>query len=160
MDLLPRNAAFLLDASLAWAALGLAATAVATDLRSREIPDWIPVALLLLGLVSFGNHWVGNSALPITQPLLGAGLSLLFALCLAFLKFEGGDIKVLAACGLVVGFPFVVTLFVAMAFVGGLMGLWLMATKAAGQRDFPFAPAIAAGFLAVAALRTLRWINA
>ena len=83
------------------AALGLAACV--TDLRTRQIPNWIPAAALVGGVAIHG--WLGGWR--------GAVMSLLAAACgfLAFLIFYllggmgGGDVKLTAGFGAVLGWP-------------------------------------------------------
>jgi prepilin peptidase CpaA len=155
--------ALALDLALVWAGVGLMAVAVVTDLRRREIDDWISVALLVLGALSLANQWLGLGAQAAWLCLVGAGAAVLLAAVLAAFKFEGGDIKVLGSCGLLVGWPYIIPLFVVMVVSGGIMGAVAMARRrgdnAQGPTPYAYGPAIAIGFLAVAVLRTLRYLN-
>jgi len=134
------------------AALGLAACV--TDLRTRQIPNWIPAAALVGGVAIHG--WIGGWR--------GALMSLLAAACgfLAFLIFYllggmgGGDVKLTAGFGAVLGWPAVLQALLFIAIVGALAGtgtaIWqLIRTRgrtgapAVEQDSIPYAPAIAAG---------------
>ncbi len=134
------------------AALGVAACI--TDLRNRQIPNWIPAAGLIGGIAIHG--WLGGWR--------GAGMSLLAAACgfLAFLLFYilggmgGGDVKLTAGFGAVLGWPAVLQALLFIAIVGALAGtgaaIWQLVrrkgrnqTQAVEQDSIPYAPAIAAG---------------
>jgi prepilin signal peptidase PulO-like enzyme (type II secretory pathway) len=69
----------------------------------------------------------------------------LFAIAFLTGGFGGGDVKLLAALGLCLGWPLtLLTLFGAILF-GGIYGIWLLATKKAGRKDaFAFGPFICA----------------
>lgn len=133
-------------------ALGLAACI--TDLRDRQIPNWIPAAGLIGGVAIHG--WLGGWR--------GAGMSLLAAGCgfLAFLIFYvlggmgGGDVKLTAGFGAVLGWPAVLQAILFIAIVGALAGtgaaIWQLIRSRGRRRapteaqdSIPYAPAIAAG---------------
>lgn len=69
----------------------------------------------------------------------------LFVIAFATGGFGGGDVKLLAALGLCLGWQLtLLTLFGAILF-GGIYGIWLLATKKAGRKDaFAFGPFICA----------------
>lgn len=67
--------------------------------------------------------------------------------------FGGGDIKLLAALGLCLGWQLVLLTFFGAILLGGLYAIWLLATKRASRKDaFAFGPFIctAAGIAAIA----------
>ncbi len=119
--------------------------ATVCDFRSREIPDWISVAIVALTLlvVCLGQHprgWSGALTGFALASLVGLG-----AFAIGFLG--GGDVKLLAGIGAWLG-PlgwFEMLFWVALA--GG--GLAVIASLR-GQRDYAYVPAIAAGFAMVA----------
>ncbi|MGH9393944.1 MAG: prepilin peptidase [Terriglobales bacterium] len=81
------------------AALGVGAAAAGWDLRCRRIPRWLTVPALALGLAY--HAWAGGLA----SAALAAGLG--FALGLLLLQLGavgGGDVKLLAATGAMLGF--------------------------------------------------------
>jgi len=114
--------------------------ALVCDLRSREIPDWIPLLIFVLACLATarGLHnvtWLGL----IAGMLLGLGLSAV-VFCLGGLG--GGDVKLLAAIGAAVGPWALLSILAWMAFAGGVLAL---IAAARGKRDFAYVPAIAVG---------------
>lgn len=113
------------------------------DIRTREIPNWLPIALIGSGLLQFQ---------PI-QALLGlvaAGLPYLLAAVVTDEKIGGGDIKLMAACGFVlgplggmmqsiIGLTFVLLFAIGVAFRSGI--------RNAKQTALPLVPFLAAGGL-------------
>ncbi|WP_042196314.1 prepilin peptidase [Paenibacillus camerounensis] len=111
------------------------------DIRTRQIPDYIPLAIVLVGLIRF------SPLLSITG-FLCAGLPYFFAALFSGGKIGGGDIKLMAACGCVLG-PFYGTL-------QSILGLTLVLLFAAGigihsgfhvakHTSLPLAPFLSAG---------------
>src|ERR1043166_6120097 len=87
--------------SILWIAFAILAAAVAFDLRSRQIPDTLSVLLLALAITATGFRLHRVSWLDVCLGLAlgcGAGL-LLFRLG----GFGGGDVKLLASLGAVLG---------------------------------------------------------
>ena len=118
------------------------AFALVCDLRTREIPNWIPLVILAWACVATaaGLHkvtWIGLVA----GALLGLGLA---AAVFYLGGLGGGDVKLLASIGAAVGPWTLLSILVWMAVAGG--GLALVAV-ARGKRDFAYGPAIAIGVL-------------
>jgi prepilin peptidase CpaA len=125
----------------------LGAAAMLTDLRSRQVPNWIPASALVAGL---GWHaWSGGWR--------GLGMSAAGVVCgfVAFLVFYvlggmgGGDVKLTAGFGALLGVP---ALFQAVLWIALLGGIWALTTlgwralnKKQGDETIPYAPAIVAG---------------
>jgi prepilin peptidase CpaA len=113
------------------------------DLRTREIPDWISVALVLIGITAAGFGWAG-----VRWWMVLSGLLLGFLIGLAlfhFAGFGGGDAKLIAGIGAILGpVGLLISLFW-MAVAGGVLALIAMIR---GQRDYAYGPAIAAGYVA------------
>jgi len=112
------------------------------DLRTRIIPDWISVALLCWGIGSAwfneaGSVWVSLGAGTLLGFALGA---LLFALG----GLGGGDVKLLAGLGAVLGPIDLLNVLFWMALVGGVLAI---IAKMQGRSDFAYVPAIAVGLL-------------
>lgn len=117
--------------------------AAVIDLRTREIPDGISIAVLLtaVGAACFG--WVGIRWWMVVS---GAVLGLVIGyLLFRFAKFGGGDAKLIAAVGAFLGPVGLLTMLFWMASAGGVLALIAMAR---GQRDYAYGPAVAAGYLA------------
>jgi prepilin peptidase CpaA len=134
-------------------ALGLAA--VITDLRRREIPNWIPVAALIGGIACqvVEKGWLG-----LGSALLGAVTG--FAVFLVFYLLGGmggGDVKLMAGFGALLGAGRLLEAALWTAGIGGLMALLVLGTSwvlaklrrrdgaSALPRAIPYAPAIVCG---------------
>lgn len=111
------------------------------DIRTRQIPNYIPFSIGMVGLVHFSPF------LSITG-LLCTGLPYFFGALFSGDKIGGGDIKLMAACGFVLG-PFYGTL-------QSILGLTLVLLFAAGigirsgfhvaqHTSLPLAPFLSAG---------------
>jgi prepilin peptidase CpaA len=120
----------------------LLAVATVCDLRSREIPDWISIAIGTIAIATSLIGWLG-----LTMPWVIAGG--IAGLCVGYLLFcfarlGGGDAKLIAALGLLVGPIGLPIVLFGMAIGGGVLSLIALRR---GQRDFAYGPAITAGFL-------------
>jgi prepilin peptidase CpaA len=126
-----------------WMTFALLVVGTVWDLRKREIPDAIPVALLALAVASTALGRSTHGWLPL---LLGCGLALAIGMLLFWRGgFGGGDVKLLAALGAVVGPAPLVSLLFYVAIAGGLFAVVALAR---GKSDLAYAPAITLGFLA------------
>ncbi len=126
-----------------WITFGLLAVAAGFDLHRREIPHTITVLVLLLGLsaTAFGWHRV-------TWFDLGMGFALGFAVGLGLYALgglAGGDVKLLAAMGAVLGWR---AEWGALFYIAVIGGLFAAIAKWRRQKDYAYAPAIALGMLA------------
>lgn len=133
------------------AALGFAASA--TDLRGGTVPNWLTYAGVFCGLIWYGA----------TDGLRGAGFSLSgaavgFASLLVFFflgGMGGGDVKLMAAFGALVGPGLIVQALIWIAVLGGIGAagsvfwrVWRTRTRRSvmSQGEFiPYAPAISGG---------------
>lgn len=130
--------------SVLWVAFAILVAATIFDLRSREIPDSLSVCLLAVALCAtgFGLHSVGWLDLLAGTALgFGAG-SLLFWMG----GFGGGDVKLLASLGAVLGWRDELGLMFWMAVVGAGLAILSALRK---QEEFAYVPAIALGLLAI-----------
>lgn len=120
----------------------LLAIACFCDFRSREIPDWIAVSIALLAV---GASLLGWWDLSITWAITGGLVGLLIGYAsFHFAKLGGGDAKLIAAIGWLVGpFGLLIVLF-GTAVAGGVLALIAVSR---GEKDYAYAPAIALGFL-------------
>jgi leader peptidase (prepilin peptidase)/N-methyltransferase len=127
------------------------------DLRTQRIPDFLTVALYVLGVLSlFFSPQVFSQ-------LLGGGILFTFFLFLYLAKPEGvgfGDVKLAGALGLFLGWKLgLLSLFLAFT-SGGVVGAFLLLLKKKTLKDpLPFGPFLSGG--AVVALlfgeRILGW---
>ncbi len=120
--------------------------AVVEDLRSRRIPNWIPVATLAVGIAIHSAE----------RGLAGLGSSLSGAVCgfLVFLVFYilgglgGGDVKLMTGFGALLGPD---RLWVAAwwtAILGAVLALAVLGWsrwRGENRKAIPYAPAIVAG---------------
>ena len=131
--------------------LGLAAST--TDLRGRTVPNWLTYSGVLCGLLWYGT----------TEGFRGAGFSLAgatvgFASLLAFFLMGGmggGDVKLLAAFGALMGPGLILRALLWIALFGSAIAAvsvygraWRNRTQQSetAQGDFiPYAPAIVGG---------------
>lgn len=113
------------------------------DIRTREIPNWLSLALMSVGLIQvhFFPAFIG---------LVIAGTPYLLAAAISGGKIGGGDIKLMAACGFVlgpiggivqsiIGLTLVLLFAIGIAFRSGF--------KNAKQTALPLVPFLAAGGL-------------
>jgi prepilin peptidase CpaA len=113
------------------------------DMRTREIPDGISIALFLLAI---GAAAVGAANVQWWMVLSGGLLGLAIGAALfRFAELGGGDAKLLAAIGALLGPVGLLFVLFWMALAGGVLALLAMVR---GQRDYAYVPAIAAGYLA------------
>ena len=113
------------------------------DARTREIPSGISIFILVLGLIAtllnlqnWLTHLIG--LLAIALPLF-----LVFAIT-GGKGIGGGDIKLMAGCGLILGWKIVLLGFFFGCFAAALIHLSLMAFKKA-DRTLSFGPYLSAG---------------
>ena len=123
--------------------LALLTVATVCDLRTREVPDWISLAILCWAIVATG---LGLHAVGWTGLLIGSLLGFALGAAVFYLGGLGGaDVKLIATTGAVVGpVPLLFVLFW-MALAGGVLAI---IAAARGRRDFAYVPAITAGFAA------------
>lgn len=126
--------------------LSLLAVAAVWDMKRREIPDLIPLAMLPVGCIGITLH-----SLP--AALLGAAMTALPYLIAAVavkrggLSIGGGDIKLMAGCGFVLGvWGGIVQSIVALTAVV-VIGAVVAAVKKKKYRDvqIPLAPCFGVG---------------
>jgi prepilin peptidase CpaA len=140
-----------------WIAILVGLAATIDDLARRQIANWIPVAALAGGLGwQVGQHgWRGG-----LYSLEGAAAG--FAVFLIFYLLGGmggGDIKLMAGFGALLGVSQVLTAALLTAGVGGILALCVIAVRyvrkavgkesavssGSGSESIPYAPAIALG---------------
>lgn len=126
------------------------------DWRTFEIPDGLNLSILILGLVQLTADWKNWP-----RYLIGmCSVSLFFLLLWALTRGAGlgmGDVKLMAAAGLLLGWP---RIFLAMI-VGSLAGsvIHLIRMKRGAGKKLAFGPYLAAGiwFSALFGDRLIAW---
>ena len=142
-----------------WIAVLVGLAAMIDDLARRQIANWIPLSALAAG---FGWQ-IGQSGL---SGLLYAGIGTVagFAVFLVFYLLGGmggGDVKLMAGFGALLGFHRLLEAALWTAGVGGLIAIGVLSVRALrralgwttsstakleqGQDSIPYAPAIALG---------------
>jgi len=125
-----------------WLALAILVVAAIGDLWKRRIPNALPLLLLILAVAACALSWhdIGwfsfaiGMILAFVVGLAGFGLGML----------GGGDVKLMAALGAVLGMERLWPVLFWVALAGGVLGVVGRWRK---QREIPYAPAIAAGLL-------------
>lgn len=104
--------------------LAVTLTAAVTDVRSRRIPNWLTVSGFAAGLALNGALF-GLGGLKAS--LLGFGFALLIHIPLFALRVTGGgDVKLMAATGAVLGPQLWLQLFILASIAGGVHALGLI----------------------------------
>lgn len=133
-------------------AVAVSAVVVVDDLRFRQIPNRLCVALLVTGVVSSGmtRGWSG-----LQDGFFGAAIAFaVFLIPYALGGMGGGDVKLMAGFGAVTGLQGVMPALFLAVVAGALTSVvYLLAgrmRKRTAPAAIPYAPAIVAGSLIVA----------
>lgn len=140
-----------LNLQIGWAVfIGL--VAAVEDLRRRQVPNWIPVTAIAGGL-AIAIHDRGWSGAGSSLMGLAAGFAVFFVFY-ALGAMGGGDVKLMAGFGAVLGWSRIWEASLWTAAVGGLIALVAIGAsslrrgrQASGKEGhaIPYAPAIAIG---------------
>lgn len=132
-------------------------TAVAfIDIDTLEIPNSLVIAVLIVGIIFSIFDMLTKNELSIFDRLFGiiaGSIPILLITCMIHGAFGGGDIKLLAAAGVMLGWKQVlVALFIGII-LGGINGIWLLVSKKKGRKDhFAFGP-----FLCIGMMTSIFW---
>jgi prepilin peptidase CpaA len=128
--------------ALAWITIALGILAVFDDLRRRIISNWISGAALTAGLIlNYLDQGFYGAA------MAAAGAAVGFALLVAFYLMGGlggGDLKLMAGLGALLGPSSVLTAAVLGAIAGAIMAAVTIVFRRS-QRAIPYAPALVLG---------------
>ena len=116
--------------------------AAVSDIKRREVDDWLCVAVLIVSLIGTGGYFWGAviTALPFFIPALIKSGSI-----------GGGDIKLMFVCGAVLGVWGGLAQMVISLFLAGLYGFIILLRKgyrAYKETQIPLAPFLCAGGIA------------
>ncbi|MCX7602808.1 MAG: prepilin peptidase [Bryobacteraceae bacterium] len=101
--------------------------AAATDLKRREIPNWLTLGGILAGLGLHGwlQGWQG-----LKFSAAGLGLAALIFIPLFIMRWlGGGDVKLMGAVGALAGAQNMIVIFVLDAILGGIAALVLVIVR-------------------------------
>lgn len=119
------------------------------DIKTMEIPNLLVLMILGIGIVDFfvsGNFtWreVVAGMLCVSIPMFVLDWMIPGA-------FGGGDIKLCAACGAVIGWKCMLTAFLTALVIGGIYGAVLLILKKKSRGEyFAFGPFLAVGIITV-----------
>lgn len=121
------------------------------DIKHKVIPDIITLPGIVFGLVA-GSYLVGLKDSSIGL-LVGGGTFLIISRIYYWIRgrvgMGGGDIKLIAAVGALLGWQQVILIIFLSAFVGSLFGLvGLVGRRLRTSSEIPFGPFLAGGTLA------------
>jgi prepilin peptidase CpaA len=128
--------------ALAWAAAALGGAATFDDLRRREVANWINLAGVAAGLALHARAG-GMAGLAQAAGGVVAGF-LVFLIFYLTGALGGGDVKLMAAFGALLGPRGILLAALLAAPAGGLMAAAAVAWKRR-TRGIPYAPAITLG---------------
>ncbi len=117
------------------------------DMATMEIPPALNYAILVLGIASI---WI-NPEITLVQRIIGFVCISGFMLLVSFLvsgAFGGGDMKLMAAAGLLLGWKGILTAFIFGLFLGAAIGVVLLVRKKkGGKQHMPFGPSLCIGLV-------------
>jgi prepilin peptidase CpaA len=126
--------------------MAMVAAAAVTDLRTRRIPNWIPVSGAVIGVVFGGLPSLAGAA-------LGFGI---FMILYVAGGMGAGDVKLFSAVGALVGPQALIVVFVFTGLIGGLAAIALSLSRGQLRETLANASALAAGVRPVATPQSLR----
>lgn len=137
-----------LEAIIIFAFLGMLTVVAFVDIDTMEIPNGFVIAILIISVIST----VTVPGISLVERLIGmisVSLPLLLITLVIPGAFGGGDIKLMAACGLLLGWKLsLVSLFLAIL-TGGMYGIYLLAARKKGRKEhFAFGPFLCVGMFA------------
>ncbi len=139
------NFGFTLGAALAFFVCCALLTLSLIDGDTQEIPDGLIVALGLLAVASY-FVWPETGIVPRLMGAVVVSVPMLLINLAVPTSFGGGDIKLMAVMGLMLGWQrTLVAMFVGLV-LGGGYGIFLLSLKKKGRKDhFAFGPFLSAG---------------
>lgn len=137
-----------LEGWTAFAYLGILAVMALIDWDTRIIYDRFHIGILLLGIAAlrlFPEHGLADRMIG----AVAVSLPMLVLACLIEGAFGGGDIKLMAVSGFLLGWRAILAAMFFALVSGGVYCIWMMAGKKLSRKDrFAFGPFLAAGLAA------------
>lgn len=127
--------------------MGLLTLVALVDWDTMEIPNGFVAAIFCLAAVKT-LLWGHPPYLDAVIGFFAVSVPLLLITLAIPGAFGGGDIKLMAACGVFLGWKNVLVAFFLAVLGGGLYGIFLLAGKKKGRKDhFPFGPFLCGGMI-------------
>ncbi len=133
------------EAFAAFAFLGVLTVVAFVDADTMEIPNGLVIGILIIavvaGICALAPAWKDRliGLVCVSVPMLLITLAIPGA-------FGGGDIKLMAAAGLFLGWKLCLVATFLAILTGGLYGIWLLATRKKGKKEhFAFGPFLCVG---------------
>jgi len=121
------------------------------DIEHKFIPDRFQIALLILGILALIFTTNFSIVDRVVGFFVGGGIMLAFyGAGLLFYKKEAlgfGDIKLIAICGLIIGWQNILLALFAGTVVGSIILILLQKTNGKKGKEYPFAPFLSFGVL-------------
>jgi len=144
---LPASVGALIAAVMVFTLLCVLIVVTFIDADTMEIPNALPLWIVVLGILSFA--FGSTATLPWYDHLIGAVIVSVPMLLLAFFivgSFGMGDIKLIAAAGLLLGWQLVLVAIFTAILIGGAWGIYLLVSRKKGRKEhFAFGPALCFG---------------
>jgi len=103
-----------------WLALSISALAAILDVKKRIIPNWLTYSALLLGLLTTAV----NAEFSFIDSILGLCIGFFLTLILYIRNsLGGGDLKLFAAMGAIIGYPLILSLLLWTCVTGFMVAL-------------------------------------
>jgi len=128
------------------ALIAMVAAAAWTDLRTRRIPNWIPVSGAVIGVMFGGLSSLAGAA-------LGFGI---FIILYIVGGMGAGDVKLFSAVGALVGPQQLLIVFIFTGLIGGIAALALSLSRGRLRETLGKARALAVGIRTVPTTDSLR----
>jgi prepilin peptidase CpaA len=126
--------------------MAMVAAAAVTDLRTRRIPNWIPVSGAVIGVVFGGLPSLAGAA-------LGFGI---FMILYVAGGMGAGDVKLFSAVGALVGPQQIIWVFIFTGLIGGIAALGVSIARGRLRETLGKASAVAVGIRTVPTADSLR----
>lgn len=131
----------------AFAFISILVLTALVDWETMEIPNGFVLTVAIIGLLSLFTF----REITVLQRLIGVlcvSLPLFIITLIIPNAFGGGDIKLMAASGLVLGWKLNLTGFLIAVLTGGIYAIYLLAAKKADKKDhFAFGPFLCVGLI-------------
>lgn len=137
------------EAVLAFAFICVLTVVTWTDIDTMEIPNGCHIVIAVLAVISFVINTYTGTGITLVSRLIGLVCISVPMLIIALAipgAFGGGDIKLMMAGGLFLGWKLIVVSMVIALLTGGLWGIILLITGKKGRKEhFAFGPFLCMG---------------